>query len=138
MAKPPYDVKAWQTQDAVDEMVATEYGNYADKTVRAGHFRMALKEADLGIKFARAAPDLLSIRPDLIWIRVNRAHALMFLDRKEEAIAEHTLGRGTMLPGHGPWETVVLKDFVEYSEDGRKHGLMPVIENLLQPAAPAP
>jgi WD40 repeat protein len=131
MAKPPYDVKAWQAQDAVDEIIAEEYGNYADDAVRAGDFRMALKEADLGIKFAPFAPNLT-------WIRMNRAHALMFLDRDEEALAEHESHRGTVLPVHGLWATAVLKDFASYREKGREHRLMSVIEKLLQPAAPAP
>jgi predicted Zn-dependent protease len=124
MAKFPYDSASWRTKDVVDVAIADKYGNFADSAVQAGDFARALEAADLGIRFG----------PDLTWIRMNRAHALMFLDRVGEARAEYLARRGKEIPGHGTWERVVIEEFAQLRERGREHPLMAKIEKLFQAA----
>jgi hypothetical protein len=128
-AKYPYDGKHWKAwkagkiEEAVDSDTADSYGNFSDAAVRAGDFRIALEAADLGIQFG----------PEKTWIRGNRAHALMFLDRIPEARDEYLAHRGTQTP-NGLWEEAVVKDFQAYREQSRQHELMSEIENLFKPS----
>jgi hypothetical protein len=134
MGKHPYDTKAWKawnawkTADAVDSTIAEVYGNFADAALHAGDFRIALEAAELGITFDREA----------IWIRINRAHALMFLGRIQDARGEYRARahRGTMLPNHGLWEKAVVDDFSKLRKNGRKHELMTEIEEEFKPSLP--
>ena len=132
-AKYPYDGQHWKAwkagkiAEAVDPETADSYGNFADAAVRAGDFRIALEAAELGIQFG----------PEKIWIRGNRAHALMFLDRIPEARDEYLAHRGTQTP-NGLWEEAVVKDFQAYREQSRQHELMSEIENIFKPSLPAP
>jgi hypothetical protein len=120
MAKRPYESPAWKTQDAVDEAIAKEFGTFADTALKAGDFSKALEAIDLAMKFG----------PGVAWLKVNRIHALMFLDRVSEARAEYVRNRGTELEGLGAWEKVVLDDFAALRENGRQHPLMDEIEKL--------
>ena len=43
---------------------------------------------------AEASDLVISLAPDMIWLRTNRAHALMFLDRVDEARALYLRQRG--------------------------------------------
>ena len=87
MAKQPYKSPAWKTQDAVDEAIAKEFGTFADTALKAGDFSKALEAIDLAMKFG----------PGVAWLKVNRIHALMFLDRVSEARAAYLAHRGTEL-----------------------------------------
>lgn len=58
--------------------------DFAEEALRAGDFLKALDAADLAISFG----------PELIWIRINRAHALMFLDLIQEARDQYLAHRG--------------------------------------------
>jgi hypothetical protein len=126
MGKYPYDARQWKawkaknTVDAVDSETATAYGNFANKAVKDGDFRIALAAAELGITFG----------PEEIWIRGNRAHALMFLKRIPEARDEYLKHRGTIMPEHGLWEKAIVDDFQIYRKQGREHELMKEIEDL--------
>lgn len=125
MRKYPYDADAWTTKDALDSTIAGAFGDFADEAVKAGDFQKALEAADLGIRFG----------PKEIWIKMNRAHALMFLDRTKEARAEYEKYRGTMLPS-GLWEKAVVDDFAEYRAHFHQHQLMTEIEQLFKPSLP--
>jgi WD40 repeat protein len=135
MAKYPYDAKHWKawkarkTADAVDSETADYYGNFADAAVKAGDFQIALEAAELGIQFG----------PEKIWIRANRAHALMFLNRIPEARAEYLAdrNRGAIVLGEKKWEEAIVEDFRSYRETGRTHELMSEIENRFKPSLPA-
>jgi hypothetical protein len=93
-----YDNKLWKaskpdtTPDATT--IAEAYGDFADAAIRAGDFKIALEAAELSIKFG----------PEIIWVTMNRTHALMFLGRTEEA-------RKGYLERNKRWEDVVLGDF---------------------------
>jgi hypothetical protein len=70
---------------------------------------------------------------------MNRAHALMFLNRTKEARAEYEKYRGTMvLIGNSEilWEKMVVDDFAEYRAHFRQHQLMTEIEWLFKPSLP--
>src|SRR5262249_59041495 len=85
MAKYPYNTKTWKalisgnTTEVLNTHLAEAFGDLSDANLKAGDFSNALEAAELGIKFG----------PELLWIRVNRAHALMFLDRTAEATEEY-------------------------------------------------
>ena len=126
MRKYPYDAEAWATEEALDSTIAGAFGNFADAALKAGDFPKALEAADLGVRFG----------PKEIWIRMNRAHALMFLDRRKEARAEYEKYRGTVLPSGRLWEEGVLDDFTEYRAHFHQHQLMTDIERLFTPSLP--
>lgn len=67
-----------------------------------------------------------------IWLYANRAHALMFLGRVEEARGLYLRYRGEKNAADGKsWESVVLDDFAELRKSGLTHPLMDEIEKLL-------
>lgn len=53
----------------------------------------------------------------------NRAHALMFLGRREEAMSIYLAERQKMMDGK-TWEQVILEDFVAFRKVGLEHPLM--------------
>ena len=64
-----------------------------------------------------------------IWLYTNRAHALMFLDRVDEARSLYLQYRAEKdVQGKKPWETVILGDFAELRKAGLTHPLMDEIE----------
>jgi len=93
-------------------------GSLAYKCVLARNFARALEASDL----------VISLSPDQIWLHTNRAHALMFLGRVEEARALYLRYRGGKMQNGKPWETVVLEDFGEMRNAGLTHPLMDEIE----------
>lgn len=131
LGKYPYNSKQWtawkarRTADAVDESTGEELGNAADRLLKSGDFRKALEAAELGLQFG----------PALTWISMNKAHALMFLDRRAEARAIYEEHRGKELQ-QGPWEKVVVKDFQDLRREGRTHPLMAEIEKLFDVSPP--
>ena len=83
-----------------------------------------------------AAERALSIAPALFWIETNRAHAMMFLDRIDDARAIYLGNRGREIAGQGPWEKVIVADFAEFRRMKMNHPLMVEIERAF--AAPEP
>jgi tetratricopeptide (TPR) repeat protein len=111
----------WQS----DLRISVDYiGSIADKFDKAGAFSQALAAADLAI----------SLAPDDTWLYANRAHALMFLDRVDEARAIYLQHRGAQTAGM-LWEQAILKDFDELSKKGFKRPLMDEIQTLFQKPA---
>ena len=65
----------------------------------------------------------------MIWLSTNRAHALMFLGRTEEARSVYERYRGEKnVQGDKSWETVVLEDFAEIRKAGLTNPLMDEID----------
>jgi hypothetical protein len=85
-----------------------------------GAFADALAAADLAI----------SLAPNEIWRYSNKAHALMFLGRVNEARAIYLQHRGEQSPGHKVWEEAILNDFAELRENGFTRPLMNEIQRL--------
>jgi hypothetical protein len=115
-------------EGVVDSKLASAFGDYADAAVRAGDFANALIAADRGIKFD----------PALLFVKLNRAHALMFLDRTDEARREYLAHRGKAMEllGIGNWEDAVKSDFSAYRAVGLERPLMTEIERLFESASP--
>jgi tetratricopeptide (TPR) repeat protein len=97
-------------------------GGLAYNFVLARNFVRALETADQAI----------SLAPDEIWLYTNRAHALMFLGRVDEARTLYLQYRGEKkVQGEKSWETSVLEDFAELRKAGLTHPLMDEIEKRL-------
>jgi PQQ-dependent catabolism-associated CXXCW motif protein len=80
-------------------------------------------------KALRAADESVGLAPELIWLYINRAHALMFLGRLDEARALYLQYRGRPDVQNGKsWDAVVLTDFAEMRQAGLMHPLMGEIE----------
>ena len=91
----------------------------------AGDFEDALLAADQAI----------SIAPDKIWLYTNRAHALMFLRRTDEAQALYLKYRGQKnVSANKSWEPVILDDFAQLRKAGLANALMDYIEKLFTSA----
>src|SRR5262249_117924 len=90
-------------------------------------FKIALEAAELSMIFG----------PEIIWLRINRAHAFMFLNRIPEARAEYLAYRGKNLGGtikDKRWDDEVVADFQRLRQSGREHRLMTEIEQLFNPS----
>ena len=72
--------------------------------------------------------------PNKIWIDGNRAHALMFLGRTDEARKIYLAHRGEKTLDDDVWETVIRKDFAELGKSGLSDPLMDEIKKTF--AAP--
>jgi tetratricopeptide (TPR) repeat protein len=101
------------------QYVIGKIGGLAWRFVLARSFANALEVADQAIALA----------PSKIWLYANRAHALMFLDRLDEARALYLKYRGEKDVGGGKsWDTFVVEDFAALRKAGLMHPLMDEIE----------
>jgi tetratricopeptide (TPR) repeat protein len=96
-------------------------GDLAFTFILARDFGNALQCADQAIALA----------PDEVWLYANRAHALMFLGREDEARALHLRYRGEKNVLGKPWSTVILDDFAEMRKAGLMNPLMDEITKCL-------
>jgi len=88
----------------------------------ARRFDDALAVAERGLALDRAAT----------WIETNRAHALMFLGRAEEAKALYLALKGThVAENNKAWEEVIADDFAEFQKADLTHPQMEEIRRLL-------
>ena len=106
-------------QDPSNFQWIRQLGSLAYRFVLARDFARALEAADQAI----------SLAPDLKWMHENRAHALMFLKRTDEARTVYLKYRGEkdVLDGKS-WETKVLEDFTELRNAGLAGPLMHEVE----------
>jgi tetratricopeptide (TPR) repeat protein len=94
-------------------------GGLAYEFILARDFTKALEASDL----------VISIASNEIWLYTNRAHALLFLGRVDEARALYLRYRGEKnVVSDKSWETVVLEDFAELRKARLTHPLMGEIE----------
>lgn len=108
--------KDWQNDL---QTVISRIGSISYKFILARNFATALEAADQAI----------SLAPEKIWIYTNRAHALMFLNRIDEARAVYLQHRGKKnVQGEKGWETVVLEDFADLRRARLVAPLMSTIE----------
>jgi tetratricopeptide (TPR) repeat protein len=113
-----------QAQDDLQFFI-NRIGGLAYNLVLARNFEVALEASDQAI----------SLAPDKIWIYSNRAHALMFLDRTEEARIIYLKYRDQADVQDGKsWKTYVLADFIELRKAGLSNPLMNEIERLFTSA----
>ena len=83
----------------------------------------------------------LALQPGDLTAEINRAYALMYAGRGEEARAVHAAHKDDVFPdGNKPWLEVVVEDFAELRKAGRAHPQMALIEAAfgLVPATVSP
>jgi tetratricopeptide (TPR) repeat protein len=113
-----YSAPLWQSdlKNSIDTV-----GGLAYSSLLASNFKAALEASD----------EAISMAPEKLWLYTNRAHALMFLNRTDEARAIYLQYRGTKnVQGDKEWETVVLEDFGKLRQVGLTHPLMTEIEKV--------
>jgi tetratricopeptide (TPR) repeat protein len=97
------------------QLSISRIGGIAANFILARNFAQALEAAD----------QATSLAPDKIWLYSNRAHALMFLNRVDEARALYLKYRGTKnVEGDKSWEALILEDFAELRKAGLSHPLI--------------
>jgi len=85
--------------------LASAYGSYAWIDVLAGSFDQAISNADIGFKDD----------PTQIWILGNKAHALLFLGRKDEAMKIYRDYAAKTVPNFNKtFLALTLDDFIEF------------------------
>jgi tetratricopeptide (TPR) repeat protein len=84
-----------------------------------------------------ASERALALLPQDLATAINHAHALMFMDRTEEAKAAYLAHRGEKI-GNKTWEQVIAEDFAELRKAGITHPFMAEIEQALAPSPPPP
>jgi tetratricopeptide (TPR) repeat protein len=72
-----------------------------------------------------------ALLPNDLVIETNRAHALMFLGRQEEAKALYHAFKGKRFPDERSWELVIADDFAEFRNAGLTHPMMADMEKEL-------
>jgi hypothetical protein len=73
-----------------------------------------------------------ALLPDDLGIETNRAHALMFLERGEDAKALYFAHKGKPIGHDGElWERAIAEDFAEFRMAGLTHPMMAEIEKEL-------
>jgi TPR repeat protein len=128
--------EALQLQEAVtveEETVETRHeGKPGEATA------WALNEVAWYALFAReygkaftAADRAHALLPDDLAIETNRAHALMFLGRQEEAKALYIAYKGKLVGDGASWERVIADDFAEFRKAGLTPPMMADIEKEL-------
>jgi tetratricopeptide (TPR) repeat protein len=94
-------------------------GSLAYRFILARDFAEALETAD----------EAIALEPDKIWLYTNRAHALMFLGRTDEARSLYLKYQGAKNVQEGKsWDTIVLADFAELRKAELTNPLMDEIE----------
>jgi len=87
-------------------------------------------------KALTAADRAHALIPDNLEIETNRAHALMFLGREDEAKALYLAHKGEPVVGQGKlWERVVVEDLAELRKAGLTYPMMADIEKSWAPPA---
>ena len=106
----------------------------ADKV--AGEFLSAAWYALLARDFTTAlsvSERAHKIAPAILAVETNRAHALMFLERKDEARKVYFAHRGELMGGAGSktWEAEIANDYKEFHSFKVEHPMMVEIEREL-------
>jgi len=80
-----------------------------------------------------AAERALALDSSQVWIEGNRAHALMYLGRSDEARALFLLHKGKLVSADDdkPWRQVIGEDFAVLRKAGLAHPMMAEIEAAL-------
>jgi hypothetical protein len=108
------------SKDAKDDLVeaAGRMGNLAFDLLPAKKFEKSLDASDRAI----------AAEPGLVWLYTNRAHALMFLGRVDEARLLYLAHRGEKTGDDKIWEDDIREDFATLRKAGLTKPLMDEIE----------
>lgn len=123
------EIEADETKDKGKPGVTTA-GELSDLSW-AAVFARKFEEANSAAKRAR------ELEPGLLTAEINRAHAVMFLGRTDEAKTVYLAHPGAKL-GKRDWNSVVLDDFKKLRAANLTHPLMDEIETAFAPPPPAP
>jgi tetratricopeptide (TPR) repeat protein len=117
---------------ALDPANKQWHDNLADTVAGLGGLAFKLVLAHDMTNALAAADQSIALAADQIWLYTNRAHALMFLGRTDEARALYLKYRGQKDASSDgkPWEVVILGDFAEFRKAGLTNPLMDEIETL--------
>jgi hypothetical protein len=122
-------VEKAETQQAGKPGAAT-----ADELVKVSWYALFARDYDNALSATGRAASLAPDEAQLI-IATNRAHALMCLDRADEARALYAQHRGKDVAGQGKWEAVIRKDFSEFRAKGVNCARMDEIEAMMKGAS---
>ena len=130
--------EALQLQEAlavkVEEVETKREGKAGEETAQAllnvAWYALFAREFTKALTIGDRAHALF---PDRLTIETNRAHALMFLGRREDSKALYLVYKGKPISGaDGPlWEYIIAEDFAELRKSGLTHPMMAEIENEL-------
>jgi len=73
----------------------------------------------------------LALQAGDLTAEINRAHALMYLDRGAEARTVYEARKADLFPDGKTWPQTVMEDFAELRKAGREHPLMAHVEAAL-------
>jgi tetratricopeptide (TPR) repeat protein len=82
-------------------------------------------------KALAASERAIALMPDDLSPETNRAHALLFLGRGDEAKALYLAYKGKTTSDNQAWEQIIAFDFAEFRKAGRTHPMMAEIEAVL-------
>jgi tetratricopeptide (TPR) repeat protein len=82
-------------------------------------------------KAITASERSLALRPGDLTAELNRAHALMYLDRGAEALTIYEKHKADLFSDNTPWTGMVADDFAEFRKAGHPHPLMGKVEAAL-------
>jgi hypothetical protein len=136
---------AFHTGDYIHaELYAREYANgtaqqeMKEKGQQAGDTAAAFRKYAYYALFVRSFEDSLragdvaiKIEPNNLVTETNRAHALMFLNRTDEARKLYLAYNGRIVQGE-VWGAVIAEDFADLRKAGINHPFMNQIIGLLQ------
>ena len=93
-------------------------------------YALHMREFNEALAAADRAHTLL---PTDLTIETNRAHALMFLGREDDARALYLAHKGERLSevDNKPWEQVIAEDFADFRKAGLTNPMMDDIEKRL-------
>ena len=103
-------------------------------SVTAGALQYVSRHALFAREFAKAlaaAERSLSLAPGNRQVEACRAHALMLLDRADEAKTAYLAHKGQPAVAGKTWAQVVSEDFASLKRAGLAHPMMAEIEKLL-------
>jgi tetratricopeptide (TPR) repeat protein len=105
------------------EMLISSLGSISFKALFVGRDEEALA----------AAEEALQLSPDELWIMRNKAHALMYLQRRDEALRIYLKHKNEPALSNNSWDKSIVDNFTELKAAGRAHPLMDlVLEELGQ------
>ena len=91
------------------------------------------RKFDVALRSAQGAIDSTENEEKKLVAKTNKAHALMFLDRIDEAIQIYQSGRGKTFEDKRTWERTIVDDFSEFQKAGLSHPLMSKISAEFAP-----
>jgi TPR repeat protein len=118
----------------VEEVETKREGKPSEETAQAlevvAWYALFAREFTKALTVADRAHALL---PDDLGIETRRAHALMFVDYREECKALYLAHRGKAMSGQDErlWERAIAEDFAEFRKAGLTHPMMAEIEKEL-------